>query len=135
MKLVLGNLVDKFYASKAFFKTLLLTKYITSGPQGFREDLKNLCQTFVSQFRVKMFANVFSYNGVHLKAMIWLTLLAASYMLKNVCIVKITTMGDNFAPLCHVPFEINKSRDWLVLFDSLRPINNLSVKQGWVFLG
>ena len=29
----------------------------------------------------------------------------------------------------------NKKRVWVVCFDSLRPINNLSVKQGRVFLG
>ena len=29
----------------------------------------------------------------------------------------------------------NKKRVWFVCFDSLRPINNLSVKQGRVFLG
>ena len=87
---------------------MLHTKYIKSGPHGFREDVKNLFQTFVSQFRVKMFANVFSYNGVHLKTMVWLTLLAASYMLKIVGIVKNTVMGHNYFPLCRVPFEINE---------------------------
>ena len=87
---------------------MLHTKYISSGPNGFREDLK-----IVSQFRVTMLANAFSYNGVHLKTMIWLTLLAVSYMLKIVDIVKNTVMGHNYFSFCHDPFEIYEIRDCL----------------------
>ena len=67
-------------------------------------------------------------------------------MVRNTCTIKVSNSLDPYQARHFVgpdqgPYYLQKlsanntNRLLFVLFDSLRPINNLSVKQGRVFLG
>ena len=51
---------------------------------------------------------------------------------KRVCEI---TETSEFVWLISTIFCQNRANTLFCLFDSLRPINNLSVMEGWVFLG